>query len=549
MKQGFGPEREEVNAATGKKLTKKDTEPLLVESGLRERLDRDLSEVTVERLHAYYAQNKYSSSQVVSWHLDRIASLNPRYNAFIYVYRGEALLRATKQDCDARKGKLRGPLWGVPVVIKGSTSIAGKITAAGWEGYARTGKELLAVRNATVVDRLERAGAIIIGHANMPDFGKSDSNTSSLGGRTGNAYDPNFSPGGSSGGVAVALALNLAVIGQGTDAGNSIRNPASNASLVGIFPTRGLVSFAGIHPFDALLDNAGPLARSVADAAVALDVMSGVDPEYPLTANSGARMPRFSYKAFLRIGALQGRRFGVPHFILEGAPSVYPNQTHRNRGVSAETRLLFMEVVQKLRAAGATVVISNDILPEEFARIAESLRTEPYRSEAINRFLSEYAPAHLNSIQKLEEDGIALPLERLTEGFDQCALDCDPKAAANYYEPRRKLIDMYQSILRSQHLDGFVYPALQVPSNDERTPLPSEYPSDGPYSFTKWVNRLGVPAIVVPASYYSNGLPFGVEFSGDFWNDGDLLGFAFDFEQLVNVRRAPNVHDADFHIG
>jgi amidase len=504
----------------------------------RSQMDRDLHEVTIAKLHAYYAQGRYSAHQVVSWYLDRIRALSPGFNAFVYVYEKEAVARATAEDAEAKKGKFHGALWGVPVVIKGNTSIRGKITANGWEGYARPGKELVAIRNATIVDKFERAGAVVIGHANMPDLGKSDSNISTLGGRTGNAYDPNFSPGGSSGGVAVAVALNLALIGQGTDTGNSIRNPASNASLVGVFPTQGLVSVAGIHPYDTLLDNTGLLTRTVPDAAVALDVVSGEDPEDSRTAKSVLHKIGHSYKAFLRAGALKGRRFGVPHFILDGAPSVYPNPTYRHRGVSPETRVLFMQAVQKLRAAGATVVIADDILPEEFAQIADSFQTKPYGAAGIDRFLSRYAPTQINSLAKLKEAGIDFPVERFTDGLAQCAFETDPRAASNYYEPHKRLIDMYQSTLRRERLNGFVYPALQVPPNDERIPLPKDYPSDGPYSFTNWVNRLGVPAIVVPAGYYANGLPFGVEFSADFWNDGDLLGYAFAFEQLTHVRHA-----------
>lgn len=502
-------------------------------------MDKDLQEVTVAKLHSYYAQRKYSVRQVISWYLDRIDSLNPKFKAFVYVYREEALARATKLDADARKGKPHGPLWGVPVIIKGGTSIAGKIMSNGWEAYARPGTELIATRNATVVDKFEQAGAIVLGHANMPDLGKSDSNVSSLGGRTGNAYNITFSPGGSSGGVATALALNLVVIGQGTDTGNSIRNPASTSSLVGVLPTHGLISVAGIHPYDTLLDNTGPMARTVTDAAIALDVMAGEDPDDPRTARSVPHRIKGSFKTFLQPGALKGRRFGVPKFILDGAPSVYPDPTYRHRGVSPSTRVLFMQAVEKLRAAGATVVFADDILPEEFYRIADSYQTKPYRAIGIDRFLERYAPPKLSSLARLKEVGIIFPAERFTDGIPQCEFETDSNARSNYFEPHKRLIDMYQSTMRRHRLDGFVYPALQIPPNDERNPLPKDFPSDGPYSFSNWVNRLGAPAIVVPAGFYENGLPFGLEISADFWKDGNLLGYAFAFEQFTRVRRAP----------
>ena len=147
----------------------------------------------------------------------------------------------------------------------------------------------------------------------MPDFAASDTNRSTAYGRTGNAYDVRFSPGGSSGGTVTAVTANFAVLGNGTDTGNSIRMPAATSSVVGVFPTRGLVSIAGIAPLDWLLDNTGPIARNVTDAAIALDVMAGgsADPD-----TSSSRRP---YTAYLKTDALKGKRFGVPAFILEGA--------------------------------------------------------------------------------------------------------------------------------------------------------------------------------------------------------------------------------------
>ena len=506
---------------------------------LKEQMDRDLTEVTVAQLQNFYAQRKYSVRDVVSWYLNRIADLNPKFRPFVYVYGKEALARADREDTVARQGKPAGTLWGVPIIIKGSTCIAGKITASGWEGYARPHLEFIATRNATIVEKLQQAGAIVLGHANMPDLGKSDTNVSSLGGRTGNAYNHDFSPGGSSGGVAVAVALNLAVIGQGSDTGNSIRNPSSNASVVGVFPTEGLVSVAGIHPYDPLLDNTGPIARTVRDAALALDTMSGKDPDDPRTAHSVPHKGKRSYTEFLKTNALKGRRFGVPKFILDGSPALYPNETYYHRGVSPPTRAIFMQAVQKLRAAGATIVFDDDLLTEKFALKADSFQTKPYRERAIDRFLNIYAPEQINSLAKLNQQGIELPVERFTDGVAQTTIESDPKAASNYYEPRRQLIEMYRSTLRKYRLDGFVYPALQVPPNDERNPLPKDYPTDGPYSFSNWVNRLGTPSVVVPAGYYANGLPFGIEFSADFWKDGDLLGYAYAFEQSTHVRHAP----------
>src|SRR5258707_3454554 len=152
----------------------------------------------------------------------------------------------------------------------------------------------------------------------MPDFANADTNRSRAFGRTGNAYDVRFSPGGSSGGTVTSVTSNFALLGNGTDTGNSIRMPAATSALVGVFPTRGLVSIAGIAPLDWLLDNTGPIARDVTDAAIALDVMAGQDPLDPRTKESSLAQPG-PYTSYLKTDALRGKRFGVPTFILEGA--------------------------------------------------------------------------------------------------------------------------------------------------------------------------------------------------------------------------------------
>src|SRR5579885_633659 len=199
-------------------------------------MDRDLMEVGIARLHRYYAQRKYTVSEVVDWYLERIRRFNGIYRPIEDLYEADARAEAARADGG---GGARGPLWGVPIVVKANTSIAGKVTSDGWEGYVMPGHELVAPRDATVVSRLRAAGAIILGHTNMPDFANSDTTRSSSFGRTGNAYDVRFSPGGSSGGTVTAIAGNLAMLGTGTDTGNSIRMPAATSALIGVFPPRG----------------------------------------------------------------------------------------------------------------------------------------------------------------------------------------------------------------------------------------------------------------------------------------------------------------------
>src|SRR5215475_8484443 len=285
-------------------------------------IDRDLMEVTVPQLEQFYGAHKYTVTEVVRWYMARIDKYNGIYRAVEHLDSAGALATAAQEDSDARTGGagfVRGPLWGVPIVIKANTCIKGLITSDGWQGYTIPGHEFVAQKDATIVARLRAAGAVILGHTNMPDFAASDTNRSTAYGRTGNAYDVRFSPGGSSGGTVTAVTSNFAVLGNGTDTGNSIRMPSATSAVVGVFPTRGLVSIAGIAPLDWLLDNTGPIARNVTDAAIALSVMAGEDPLDARTADSAAKSQPPPYVRYLKADALKGKRLGVPAFVMQGA--------------------------------------------------------------------------------------------------------------------------------------------------------------------------------------------------------------------------------------
>ena len=267
------------------------------------RMDADLLEITIPQLHALYAERRYTVEQVTRWYLSRIARYNGIYRSLQTVDVGGALATARREDAHTSQDSTPGssaPLWGVPIVIKANTAVQGLPDTDGWEGFAIPGHAFLAPRDATIVAKLRAAGAVILGITNMPDFAASDTNRSSAFGRTGNAYDVRFSPGGSSGGTVTGVTSNECLLGNGTDTGNSIRMPAGTSAVVGLFPTRGLVSIAGIAPLDWLLDNTGPIARDVTDVAIALGVMAGEDPLDFKTAGSAAKEPAQDYTHFLQ---------------------------------------------------------------------------------------------------------------------------------------------------------------------------------------------------------------------------------------------------------
>jgi amidase len=527
-------------------------------------MDHDLLEVTIPQLEQMYRNRKYTVTEVVYWYMARIARYNGIYRAVQNLDMQGALDTAAREDAEAAAGGsnfYRSALWGVPIVTKANTSIKGLITTDGWRGYKIPGHELIAPKNATIISKLRAAGAVIIGQTNMPDFAASDTNRSTAYGRTGNAYDVRFSPGGSSGGTVTAVTANMAVLGNGTDTGNSIRMPSATSSVVGIFPTRGLVSIAGIAPLDWLLDNTGPIARNVTDAVIALDVMAGEDPADPRTIGSSAKAQRGPYTQYLKADALKGKRFGVPAFILAGAgipfqgipASATPGEVATATAnavmpLRPETREAFMKAIEGLRAAGATVVFDDSILPDGFAVTVARVGTTPYIREGTEKFLVVYGPAQYHSAAEYEKAvGSPLPGTIIGGGgvegnirpmVTQALIESDPQADANFFTPRQKALDAYNETLDRLHLDGYVYPAAQMPPPDETMPQEGRL-SEGPHSDTGWVNMIGVPAVVVPGGFYSGGLPFGLEISARPWKDGDLLGWAYAYEQVTRHRRPP----------
>ena len=528
-------------------------------------MDRDLLEVTIPQLEQLYQSHKYTVTEVVRWYMARIEKYNGIYRAVQNLDVPGALATAAREDAEAKAGGssfVRGDMWGVPVVTKANTSIKGLITTDGWKCYMIPGHELVAPRDATIIAKLRAAGVVILGQTNMPDFAASDTNRSTAYGRTGNAYDVRFSPGGSSGGAVTAITSNFALLGNGTDTGNSIRMPAGTSSVVGLLPTRGLVSMAGIAPHVWLLDNTGPIARDVTDAAMAIDVMAGEDSLDPQTIGSAAKAQPGPYTQYLKADALKGRRFGVPAFILagtgipfQGIPAsespaeVAADMADARVPLRGETRAAFIKALEGLRAAGATIIFDDSILPDSFAMTVARVCTLPYVREGTEKFLAEFGPPQYHSASEYRK-AVGSPLPATIIGgmgettrkdrppLRQAVFQSDPQADANFLAPQRRALDAYNEVLDRLHLDGLVYPAAQMPPPDETMPQDGKI-SEGPHSDTGWVNMIGVPAVVVPGGFYPDGLPFGLELSARPWKDGDLLSWAYAYEQATRHRRPP----------
>ena len=516
--------------------------PVALPSGLpvlpaaeQARMDRDLLEIDIPRLQALYGRHVYTVEQVTRWYLGRIAKYNGIYRDVQTVDVKGALETARLEDTGVGA---HGVMWGVPIVIKANTAVKGLIDTDGWAGFVIPGHEFVAERDATVVGKLRAAGAVILGITNMPDFAIADTTRSTAFGRTGNAYDVRFSPGGSSGGTVTAVTSNEAMVGTGSDTACSITMPAGTSSVVGVLPTRGLTSIAGIAPLDWLRDNTGPIARNVTDAAIALGVMAGEDPlDFRTKGSEGKEVG--PYTKYLKKDALKGKRFGVPAFMLE---------TEEDK-LQAETRAMLMKAVEQMRAAGAVVVIDEKLLPLSFYDAIHKIVSRLYLKDGADQWISTFGPKEYRSGEAYTRaTGVEWPTvftgERRPGGVAdsapqmQAVLAKDPEAEKNFFGPQREALAEYEAALDAFHLDGLIYPSAQMPSPDETMPQNGGL-STGPESHTGWVNRIGVPAVVVPGGFYPDGLPFGLEISARPWKDGELLGWAYGYEQATKNRRAP----------
>ena len=273
----------------------------------------DVVELTVAQVQAGFASGAFTAEALTKACLERIAALNPRYNAIIFL-NPDAMADARAIDRRRAAGETLGPLAGVPVVVKDPMDMVGFPTTAGWSLlYSKTGGvDLMPATDSPVVARMRAAGTVILGKTNVPILSHTGSHANdSWAGPTLNVAAPDLLPGGSSAGTAAAVGASMAVLGLAEETGGSIQNPASAQGLVGIKPTFALVPNAGVMPLSANRDVVGPIARCVRDAALCLDVLAGYTAEDPKTIAGVGHRPKGGYTSKLTPDALRGKRLGL----------------------------------------------------------------------------------------------------------------------------------------------------------------------------------------------------------------------------------------------
>ena len=476
----------------------------------------DAFEKSLRELQADMASGATTSVALVRFYLRRIAAFDqagPRLNAVIALSpRAEAV--AASLDAERRRGRTRGPLHGIPVLLKDNLDTADMPTTGGCLALAGHVPQ----QDAFQVRKLRDAGAVILGKVNLHELALGLTTISSYGGQTLNPYDLTRAPGGSSGGSGVAADANFAAFAIGTDTSGSIRIPASHNAIVGLRPTAGLSSRSGVIPFAHTQDTAGPMARSVADVAVVLDATVGHDPADPVTAASEGKTPA-SYTSSLREDALRGARVGTLTEFFGTAPEDQPVAT------------VVRQAIDDMKAGGATAV--DVTVPGLGALLtASNLLTQELKFD-LRDYLRRPPAAAVTSLEALLASGLhTAQFTGFIEGAN--ALPDDYPAGTDYkqrLEARDTLRRAVVEAMDANRLDAIVYPTTR-----RIAPVigGNQLGSNAGLSA-----QSGCPAITVPAGTVEGGFPVGVELLGRPFAEPVLLALAYAYEQSTKHRRPP----------
>ncbi|MBV6397035.1 MAG: Glutamyl-tRNA(Gln) amidotransferase subunit A [Anaerolineales bacterium] len=488
-----------------------------------------MEELTIAELRQKMDSGELTSRQLAEFYLERINLLDGKINSIIET-NPDALTLASSLDAERAAGRVRGPLHGIPVVVKDNIDTADKMqTTAG--SLALEGN--YAKRDAGVVEKLRAAGAIILGKANLSEWanfrGKnSTSGWSSRGGLTRNPYALDRSACGSSSGTGAAIAANFAAAGVGTETDGSIICPAQTNGIVGIKPTLGLVSRAGIIPIAHSQDTAGPMARTVADAAILLGAMSGSDARDPAT-RSSAKRGLTDYTKFLNADSLKGARIGVARTLF---------------GTDQRVAKIMELSLDAMKRAGAILVDVELKSSDTFGRTELEVLLFEYKA-GLDNYLGALGPEvkvhSLADVIKFNQENRAKVLpyfgqERMEAAQEKGALTSKKYLAALEKNLRLSRAEGIDAAMKKHRVKAIVCPsggaswAIDLVNGDGGR----NWDMDS----TSYAAVAGYPHITVPAGYIF-GLPVGISFFAKAWQEPTLIGLAYAFERITQVRKPP----------
>ena len=504
----------------------------------------DVVEMTTADVLAGYAAGDFTAVELTRAFLDRIARYESHYNAFIWM-NPDALATAAALDVEYAGSGPRGPLHGVPVVIKDNIDYGGLVTTAGWEGLNRAtgGIDMIPDDDAAVVTRLREAGAIILGKTNLPDFaGHGTRTNSTVAGQTLNPYNTDKVPGGSSGGTATAVNGSVAVLGLGTETGGSIQNPASAQGLVGVKPTYGLIPLEGVVPLSGTyVDVVGPIAKSVYDAALTLDILAGPTPEDLATYSAVGHIPEQGYAASLTVTSLEGKRVGL----------VGVGWRDDWLPLDPDTETQYRAATDALKRLGAEVV-EDPFLGSGFVEMYDERTGVPSQGthDMFVYLQGLGAGAAFNSTEEWE----ALSGREYRRGRGGRGGRGAPRVPARssateggdaYQAWRYGIRNLFRNVLEDNDLDALFFPQSGTPNRNvvEDPERPDYTPNNWAEIPSNIVNNLCVPVVTIPFSYFEDGTPFVIALIGDTWTEADLLAYAFEFEQATAARVPPRLDE------
>lgn len=479
----------------------------------------DLSTLTSKELHHKIVNKDISVMELVELFLNRIKQYDPQLNAYITVVQDKARAQAIEVDNKIRSGELNHPLAGVPYALKDLFCTKGILTSCG----SKMLSNFISPYDATVYDKLNQAGAVLLGKVNMDEFAMGSSNENSFYGAVANPWDLSRIPGGSSGGSAAAVAAGLAAYSLGSDTGGSVRQPASYCGISSIKPTYGRISRYGMTAYASSLDQCGPMARSAEDMALILQTISGFD----VRDSTSANVPVPDYSATLN-EPLTGLRIGIPkEFFADG--------------LDADVAKVINEAVEQFKRLGATV--KEVSLPNSHLSVAAYYVIAPAEASAnLSRFdgvrFGHSCDASIN-LQDLYERSrwqgfgdevkrrIVIGTYALSSGYYDA-----------YYLKAQKIRRLIKNDFVAAFNDVDVLMGPVTPS----TAFKIGEKSDDPIAmylgdiYTLPISLAGVPAVSIPVGF-SDNLPVGLQIIGDYFNEAKLLNVAHQYQQVTDWHR------------
>ncbi len=480
----------------------------------------DVTEATIASTQAAIREGRTTCRAVVEGYLARIHAYDqPTHLNSIVMLNPEALEEAERCDREFRATGELPPLGGVAVLVKDNYDTARLQTTGG----SLAMKGFVPAEDSTMVAKLRAAGAIVLAKTNMAEWAFSPYVTeSSIAGITRNAYDLSRVPAGSSGGTAAGVAASLGEVGLGTDTGNSIRGPSSHNDLVGIRPTLGLTSRAGIIPLFANNDVGGPMARTVEDAARVLTVVAGPDPRDPLTALDREH-PGLDYTRFLDAQGLRGARIGVFR------------QYFTTSTTDPEVKAATENALHALQAQGAVLV--DPFTVPGYKQMLANLWCGDFRAD-LDGYLAQHPKAPYHSLDPIVRSGLFLPyIEKDMRGALAAPAKGDRRSPCpDVYHDAPK-IAFRNALLRA--MDGAKLDAIVYPTWSNAPRLIGDLKSPAGDNSQVLSPQTGFPAMTVPMGFTHGGLPAGLTFLGRAWSEGQLIRLAYSYEQATHHRAAP----------